>query len=173
MTPRAGLLALVLLSIPAPAAAEVRGVAAVEVGLSLAEPSAVVGIEGGLRVDHQWTFLLEVDWNPWFAIGAPDPAEGGVLNVGVGVEHVFAEGLLRAALFAGSSTLLFDTALDQGGTTGMFLELVPLSVRVPLIDDVMTMRIDPISAHLIVPVLTGIPLVRYEFRHAVSFEVTP
>jgi len=173
MTARALLLASILLSLPASASAEARGVAAVEAGLSLAEPSAVVGVEGGVRVDGQWTFLLEVDWNPWFAIAAPDPAEGGVLNVGVGVEHIFADGLLRAAVFFGSSTLLFDTALDQGGTTGLFIEVVPLSVRVPLVEDLLTLRVDPISAHLIVPVITGIPLVRYEFRHALSLEVTP
>lgn len=173
MSPRAALLGSLLVLCPATAAADAQAVIAIEAGLSLAEPSAVVGIEGGVRVDREWSFLLEVDWNPWFAIGAPDPAEGGVLNIGVGAEHIFADGLLRTAAFVGSSTLLFDTALDQGGTTGLFVEVVPLSVRIPLVQDLMTLRVDPISAHLIVPVLTGIPLVRYEFRHALSVEVTP
>ena len=152
---------------------DVRAVVAFEAGASLAQPSIVGGFEAGLRLNDEWSFLLEVDWNPWISISAPDPVELGALNVGVGVEHIFADGLLRAAVFVGSSTLLFDTALDQAGATGIFLDLVPLSVRVPLVENVVTLRLDPISAHLVAPVLAGLPLVLYQFRHVVSVEVTP
>lgn len=166
-------LALALWLIPASAAADVRGVVAVEAGVSFAEPSLVAGVEAGVRVDGQWTLLLEVDWNPWFAIAAPDPVEPGALNVGVGIEHIFADGLLRVAAFFGTSTLLFETALDQAGDTGVFLDVVPLSLRLPVVDDLLTLRFDPISAHLLAPVMSGLPLVRYEFRHAVSLELMP
>ena len=149
------------------------GVVALEAGMSLAEPSLVAGVEGGIRIDDEWSFLLEVDWNPWLAIAAPSPVELGVLNIGGGIEHVFADGLLRAAIFVGSSTLLFDTALDAAGSTGLFIDVVPLSVRVPVVDGTVTLRIDAISAHLVAPVIDGLPIMRYQFRHAVSLEVTP
>jgi hypothetical protein len=155
------------------ARADLRGVAALEVGVSLAEPTLVVGVEGGVRVDGQWTFLLEVDWNPWLTITGPSLATAGVLNVGVGVEHIYHQGTLRSALFLGSSTLLFESALDQAGSTGFFIELLPVSIRIPLLDDVCTLRVDPVSMHLIVPAFGVLPLVRYEFRHVVSVEITP
>lgn len=155
------------------ALADVRGVGAIEVGVSLAEPTLVIGAEGGVRIDGQWTFLLEVDWNPWLVITGPAIATAGVLNIGVGVEHIYHEGTLRSALFLGSSTLLFESALDQAGSTGFFVELVPVSIRIPLVEDVCTLRIDPVSMHLIVPAFGVLPLVRYEFRHVVSVELMP
>lgn len=154
------------------ARADVRPVVAVEVGLSLAEPSLLVGIEGGIRVDGQWTFLLELDWNPWLSLEGP-AVRSGALNIGVGVEHIYQDGLLRSALFIGTSTLLYETALDQPGATGAFIDIVPISVRIPLERDVVTLRLDPVSMHLLAPVLSGIPLIRYEFRHVLSLEVTP
>jgi hypothetical protein len=149
-----------------------RSVLALEFGLSIAEPSLVVGIEGGLRVDDQWTFLLEADWNPWASIEGPF-VRSGAFNIGVGLEHIYERGLLRTVAFVGSSTLLYQTALDSPGTTGIFIELIPLSVRVPIEHDLVTLRIDPISAHLLAPSLGSIPLIRYEFRHVLSIEVTP
>jgi hypothetical protein len=151
------------------ASADPRAVLAVELGASIAEPSMVVGAEGGARFGA-WAVLLEVDWNPLFSIGGNDVWDSGVLNVGVGVEHVFEGGLLRAALFLGTSTLLHETAFDGAGTTGAFVDLVPLSVRLPLGHGALTLRIDPISAHLVAPVLSGLPMVRYEFRHSLSVE---
>ena len=156
----------------ASASADVRGVVAAEVGISLAEPTAVIGIEGGIRIDDQWTFLLEADWNPWLQVSGP-LATAGVLNLGVGVEHIYHEGTLRSALFFGSSTLLFESALDQAGTTGVFVELLPISVRLPIDRNVITMRIDPVSMHLLIPAFGVLPMVRYEFRHAISLEWMP
>ncbi|MBX3273247.1 MAG: hypothetical protein KF729_23485 [Sandaracinaceae bacterium] len=166
----AALLVALLGLAPAAARADVEGVFALETGLSIAEPSLVVGVEGGVRLDRQWTFLLEIDWNPWFSIEGAVVHEGA-LNIGVGVEHIYQDGLLRSALFVGTSTLLYQTALDVPGTTGPFVDFVPISVRVPLEGDVVTLRIDPVSMHLLAPVLSGIPLIRYEFRHVLSIEL--
>lgn len=169
---------LVALAVPLPAHADEpnadgpRPVLAFEAGLSLAEPTAVVGVEAGVRIDG-WTVLCEVDWNPFFSIGGQAVVHAGVLNVGLGLEHIFAGGLLRTAVFGGSSTLLDETALDAAGTTGVFVEVIPLSLRIPIESDRVTLRVDPVSAHLVAPVLSGLPLVRYEFRHAVSIEVIP
>lgn len=157
---------------PAVASAEPQLVGAAETGFSLAQPSLVVGVEGGVRFDR-WTFLLEVDWNPFITLGGPTLFVGGVLNIGVGVEHLYAGGLLRSAFFVGTSTLLYDTALDSPGTTGLFIDLVPLSVRLPIVANHLTLRVDPVSVHLIAPVLSGIPLIRYEYRHVISLELTP
>jgi hypothetical protein len=153
-------------------AEDIRGVVALEAGLSLAEPSFVVGVEGGVRINGEWSVLLEIDANPWLTLNGPDAVTAGVLNIGVGAEHIYHGGTLRSAFFVGSSTLLFESALDQAGTTGFFIELLPVSVRIPIDRTGFAVRIDPVSMHLIVPSTSPVlPLIRYEFRHAVSLEL--
>ena len=153
-------------------AREHRWVVALETGFSLAEPSIVVGGEVGVRT-QDWSILLEVDWNPFISISSSSPVVAGVLNIGAGLERIYAGGLLRSAFFFGTSTLLYRTAFDAPGTTGVFADLIPISIRLPLAKDRLTLRVDPISMHLIAPVLSGLPFLRYEYRHAVSIELTP
>ena len=169
----AALIAASALTKTASADDDVSAVVAVELGASLAEPSLLAGVEGGVRINGEWSVLLEVDWNPLFSIAGPDVITPGLLNVGVGFEHIYEDGLLRFALFVGTSTLLFQTLLDGPGSTGIFFDLVPISIRVPIEEGKVTLRIDPVSGHLLAPVLSGLPLLRYEFRHVLSIEVTP
>ena len=138
-------------------------------GASLNTTSASMGFEGGVRLE-EYGLLGKVDWNPWLNTQQlKDTFQAGVLNLGVGGEYRFFGDRCRTSLFVGTSTLLFETALDAKGTTGFFLEYTPVSVRWPL-GDRLTLRADPASIHLIVPVLSGIPLISFQYRHGVAIE---
>ena len=141
-------------------------------GVSLNSASMNLGVEAGIRKPSYGIFA-KADWNPWFATqDIQDSLKPGVLNLGVGIEHLYFNERCRFTFTAGTSTLLFDTALDEAATTGFFMEVVPVSLRWPLNDE-LTLQIEPTSISLVVPVLTGIPLISFQYRHSVSLEWTP
>ena len=141
-------------------------------GLSLNSTSANFGLEAGIR-QPSYGLLFKFDWNPWFSPQAVNDAfKPGVLNLGLGIEHLYFDNRCRLTISAGTSTLLFDTALDDAWTTGFFIETSPVSLRWELNED-FTFQIDPISISLAMPVLSGIPLVSFQYRHGVSLEWKP
>ena len=141
-------------------------------GVSLNSTSMNLGLEAGIRKPSYGIFA-KADWNPWFATqDIQDSLKPGVLNLGVGIEHLYFNERCRFTFTAGTSTLLFDTALDEAATTGFFIEVVPVSLRWPLNDE-LTFQIEPTSITLAVPVLSGIPLISFQYRHSVSLEWTP
>ena len=143
--------------------------ASVYSGVSINSRSISTGLEGGMRYGN-FGLLAKVDWNPWLNTQQlKDRVQAGVLNLGVGGEYRFFGDRCRTSLFVGTSTLLFETALDSRGTTGFFLDYTPVSVRWPL-GEAMTLRADPASIHLIVPVLSGIPLISFQYRHGLAVE---
>jgi len=140
-----------------------------QAGASINSVSFNLGIEGGLRLE-EYGILGKVDLNPWFnSQDLKGSLKPGVLNVGVGGEYRYFNERCRSAVFVGPSILLFDTALDTKGTTGFFLDIITVSLRWPL-GDVVTMRFDPATVHLVVPVLSGIPLISLQYRHTVAVE---
>lgn len=143
-----------------------------QAGVSLNSASMNLAVEAGLR-QPSYGIFFKADWNPWFATQEfKDSLKPGVLNLGVGVEHLYFDDRCRFTFSAGTSTLLFDTALDEAATTGFFMEVVPVSLRWPLNDE-LTLQIEPTSISLAMPVLTGIPLVSFQYRHSVSLEWAP
>ena len=118
-------------------------------------------------------FFFKADWNPWFSPQAvQDALKPGILNLGIGVEHLYFNDRCRFTASLGSSTLLFDTALDEAWTTGFFIELSPVSLRWPLTEE-LTLQVEPTSISLAMPVLSGIPLVSFQYRHGISLEWKP
>lgn len=167
-----GLLALVWLGAAAPASAAppMRGQLSLSTGGSIYEPSLVLGLEGGLR----WGWFgvaAKLDWNPWITTQEQDMVELGALNVGAGVEFLYFGGRCRSAVFFGPSILLFETALDQPGATGVFLDIHAVELRWPL-SGRFTLKLAPITFHLVMPVMSGIPLAVLEYRHTVGVEVS-
>ena len=141
-----------------------------QTGFSLNAPSANLSLEGGMNLDESFAVLGKVDWNPWFdAQDLKTSFKRGVLNLGIGFEYRYFNDRCRTAVYTGPSILLFDTALDEQGSTGFFFELQPISIRWPLSKS-FTIRLDPATVHLIVPVLTGIPLISFQYRHSVAIE---
>ena len=163
---------VLILGLHAPAHASSNFFLTTQSGLSLNSTSMNLGVEAGLR-EPSYGIFFKADWNPWFATQEiEDSLKPGVLNLGVGVEHLYFNDRCRFTFTTGTSTLLFDTALDEAATTGFFMEVVPVSLRWKL-SDAFTLQIEPTAISLAMPVLTGIPLVSFQYRHSVSLEWRP
>lgn len=170
------LLCALLLLVPLPAAAGlsvgVEGHAALLSGAQrqpLVDPSMGWGVRLGLGARDGWGAFVQVEQNIWIPTQSLTPFPG-VLNAGVGVEHRFAGGLMRSAVAVGTSTLLFDTALDSVGDTGLYLDVRPLGLRWSP-TGFLTIGLDPLSLVVAAPVMTGLPLVRIQYRTSLSTEV--
>lgn len=166
------LIVLGALATPTPASAlpPMRGTISLNAGGSFYEPSLALGLEGGVR--WGWFGVLgKVDWNPWITTQEQNVLEAGAINIGAGVEFLYFDGRCRTALLFGPSILLFETALDTPGTTGVFVDVIATELRWP-ISERLTIRFSPITFHLVMPVLEGIPLALLEYRHTVGLEVS-
>lgn len=129
------------------------------------------GLRGGFG-NERWGLFLHVENNVWGGTNYDAGLVPGVLNVGLGGEHRFADGLIRTAVTFGTSTLLFDTVLDKVGSTGLYLDVRPLGIRWKIPKTIFTFGIDPLGLTFLMPVMTGLPLVRIQFRTSLCLEVT-
>lgn len=93
----------------------------------------------------------------------------GALNVGVGGDLLYFEQRARASIAVGPSLLLFDSGLDDAGTTGIFVDVRPVALRWRFHDRV-TLQVDPLTFTVVAPVLERIPLVMVEYRTVVGLE---
>lgn len=93
----------------------------------------------------------------------------GALNVGVGGDLLYFEQRARASIAVGPSILLFDSGLDDAGTTGVFVDVRPVALRWRFHDRV-TLQVDPLTFTVVAPVLERIPLVLVEYRTVVGLE---
>jgi hypothetical protein len=141
---------------------------ALEVGAALMSPSAQVTLEGHYRLERVG-FLLRVEWNPWLSVQqGPTP---GALNAALGLELRSFQGRLRSALSVGASVLLFRSALDEVGSVGLYVGVAPATILFPLSARV-SIRVDPLSLHVVAPSLRTIPLIVLQYRHTVGVELT-
>lgn len=126
----------------------------------------------GLQVGHRWRrwgVFIRAEQNLWLASELSRDLEMGAANVGAGVDVVYYEGRMRSALSVGASVLLFETAFDEAGRTGFFVDLRPTGFRWPVGRNA-TIEWDPLTFTLVAPVLSGIPLLMLEYRTALSVE---
>lgn len=147
---------------------EHRWAVAAQVGGALTLPSLDVAIDGARRW-RGFGILAKVDWNRWVNTQKPPMLTRGTLNLGLGGEYWYFDRHVRAALMAGPSILLFRTALNRPGETGVFVDCYPFSLNWRLAGPFYT-RFDPLSFHVIAPVLDTIPLVVIEYRTSIALE---
>ena len=93
----------------------------------------------------------------------------GAFNIGLGGEYLYFARRMRTALYIGPSVLLFDTGIDEAGTTGIYLDVRPTGIRWRLHDQVLV-QFDPLTFTIVAPSLSGIPLVVIEYRTALAVE---
>jgi len=141
---------------------------AAQVGGALSLPSLDVALEGARRW-QRYGVLVKVDWNRWVNTQKPPMLTLGTLNLGLGAEYWYFDGRARAAVVAGPSILLFRTVLDRPGKTGVFVDCYPSSLHGRL-GGPLYVRFDPLSFHVIAPVLDAIPLIVFEYRTSVALE---
>ncbi len=115
-------------------------------------------------------FFGEVTCDRWLATEIGQGFEPGVVDFGIGAEMLFAKGRVRVSLAGGGSTLLFDAAFHDRGTTGLFVDFRPLALRYPIWPG-LTLEVSPIGVALLSPVMGEPHIRRIEYRSAVSLEV--
>ena len=126
------------------------------------------GVQGGYRWDD-WGAFARMEHNIWLASEFSRDLNRGAFNIGVGVEHLYFSRRMRASLALGPSVLLFNTEIDNAGTTGFFVDLRPAALRWEVADG-FVIQWDPITLTIVAPVLSGIPLVMLEYRTALAVE---
>lgn len=110
-----------------------------------------------------WGLFLLLEHNLWRTSELEDSVVPGAVNLAVGVDFRFANGLVHTTMAAGPSFLAYDTLLDKAGSTGVFVEFRPLGLRID-IGQGFFLGIDPLVFAMVAPVLTGVPLVFVQYR---------
>ena len=135
---------------------------------------AVAGTVGyGGKIGHRWGdwgAFVSAEHNIWALTTIGEGAVDSVFNLGLGGEVLYYEQRVRTSLIVGTSTTLFDTILDEFGTTGAFLEVRPQGYRLPF-DENVIVEINPLSFIVMVPIFEGIPLIQLSYRSTFSAEV--
>lgn len=128
-----------------------------------------VGTSIGRRFSR-WGFfgLAEFDQTLDFTL---DTQFLSVLNVGFGAEYLNFLGHVRTSLAVGTSILLSDTAIDEAGESGWFIDLRPAGLRWAIADD-FVLEFVPVSLDIITPVPAGIPLIVFSYGTLITIEWT-
>ena len=66
---------------------------------------------------------------------------------------------------------MFDTVLDEAGTTGLFLDIRPIGLRWP-VNRKVTLEVSPLSVTLLAPVLADPGIRKIEYRTVLTLEVS-
>ncbi|MFK8001769.1 MAG: hypothetical protein AB8H86_19395 [Polyangiales bacterium] len=116
-----------------------------------------------------WAFVVSVENARWRAPELGSRIWQTALNVGFGIARYHRSGLLRTMLLVGPSILTRANNLDPAGSVGLYVDVRPLgfswrfSERASLVADLLYMT-------LVAPVLTGVPLIDFQFRSSVGIE---
>jgi hypothetical protein len=115
-------------------------------------------------------FFGEFSRDHWLLTEVGTELTQGVLGFGVGAEMLFADGRLRTSAAGGGSTLLFDTAFHDRGTTGFYIDLRPVSLRFRP-TDWLVVELAPIGFTLVSPANGELAIRRIEYRTTLALEV--
>ena len=127
------------------------------------------GAKSGYRWKTDWGVYFQLEHNLWLETEMDVTTQQGVFNIGVGAERLYFARRMRAALAIGPSILLYDTALDDAGTTGLFIDVRPTGVRWP-VGKGWALVFDPLTFTLEIPALSGIPLLQIQYRTVLAVE---
>lgn len=125
-----------------------------------------------LRGGYRWSGLgvfVHIEHNMWHATEFENRLDLGALNIGIGCEYLYADGLIRSSLAIGSSVLLESTPVDRAGSVGLFLDARPAGFRFEVHDN-LAIGLDPIAFSIVAPSLAGVPLFRVIYRTSLYVE---
>ena len=115
-------------------------------------------------------FFVEFSRDHWLSTEVETELTQGVLGFGAGAEMLFAKERLRISAAGGSSTLLFDTAFHDRGTTGFYIDLRPASLRLSPASW-LVVELCPIGFTLVSPAVGDLAIRRIEYRTTLTLEV--
>jgi len=115
-------------------------------------------------------FFAEFSRDHWLTTEMGTDLTQGVLDLGAGAEMLFARGRLKVSVAGGSSTLLFDTAFHDRGTTGFYVDLRPASLRFQP-EPRLVIELTPIGFTLLSPAVGELAIRRIEYRTTLALEV--
>jgi hypothetical protein len=125
------------------------------------------GLLGGYRFSRLGYFaMVELDQVFDFT---EDTQRLDMLNVGAGVELLNFLGHVRTSIAVGASILLSDTAIDEAGEVGWFVDVRPAALRWAL-SDRFALEFTPLTLDVAVPVIEGIPLTVFTYQTLVGVE---
>ncbi len=121
--------------------------------------------------NKKWGVFAQFERDFWMISEVDLDLVNGVLNFAAGAERLSFKDRVRSSIAFGTSTLMFDTVFDEAGTTGLFLDLRPISLRWPVSRKV-TLEVSPISVTLLAPVLGNPGIRKIEYRTVLTVEVS-
>ncbi|MFN3200431.1 MAG: hypothetical protein ACE366_18680 [Bradymonadia bacterium] len=125
------------------------------------------GVLGGYRWTHVGVFgMLELDQTFDFTL---ETERLDVANIGVGIETLGFLGHVRSSFAVGASVLLSDTAIDEAGEVGWFIDMRPGGLRWALGEQTL-LELTPIAFDVIVPVIEGLPLIVLSYTTVLTVE---
>ena len=135
---------------------------------TLLNPTFGWAVKGGYR-PGDWGMFLQVEQDLWQSTDTSGNTVLGAMSFALGGEMFFSDGFVRSSVAVGSSTLLFNTVLDEAGSTGIFFDLRPTGLRWYPTEHI-AINFDPLSFSIVAPVLSGIPLIQIEYRTVLGVE---
>ena len=126
-------------------------------------------LRGGYRFGR-WGVLAQVERNYWLPTELSRELKPGALNIGLGVEWFAVQDRVRLSVTAGPSILWFDTAFDNKGSVGLFVDLRPAGLRW-LFPHHVALVFDPLSLAIVAPVLGEPGILQLEYRTLVGVEM--
>jgi hypothetical protein len=136
---------------------------------SFDDGAAAYGVHAARR-GQRFGLALQAEHCVWWGYWQAHHVSAHSFQAAVGGEAFFIGGRLVSALYAGISTLLFNTVLDDAGTTGLFFDIRPLGYRFPLRTSRWTVILHPLQLTLLAPVMTGLPLLQVQYRTSLELE---
>lgn len=118
-----------------------------------------------------WDLYVQAEHGLWKDDEGADRLSIQTLDLGIGAGYSYFGGHMRAVAIAGASVLLTGSQMDDPGTTGLFLDIRPAGFRWTA-GDRAVIEIHPLTFALVMPTLTGIPLVYLSYRSALLLEVS-
>lgn len=133
-----------------------------------------VSFGGGIRLGYRaeggtWGGFLLFEQNAWLATDLFQGVVPGVRNLGLGVERLWKDGLVRTSMVLGISMLAYDTELDSKNTTGIFFDLRPATLRWHISRSVV-FELTPLHFVVVAPVMREPRLVTVQYRTTLGLE---
>ena len=125
----------------------------------------------GARIKNIGSYF-KIGTDRWIASEIDIDIKKGVLNFALGIEVFLFKKHLKLSLEAGSSTLRFDTAFNDKGTTGIYFGFNPGSLRWSVGKKKrLVLEFTPIMVAVQKPVFKEPDLLRLEYRTIFGVEV--